>query len=130
MSFKSLLAGIALIVIGVWMILSFFRKNKRCTSKVVGRITGIHKNEGIDNEGSKDYSYSPEYEYEVDGQRYHGIAGRDYSNPDRIKIGGNIDVYYNPEKPDEHYTKGGVKLGPLVGVGAIFFGVILILSNF
>lgn len=42
---------------------------------------------------------------------------------------GNIDVYYNPEKPSEHYTKGGVKVGPLVGSGAIFFGAILILSQ-
>lgn len=125
-----ILLGVGMVSFGVLLIVSGVWKKGRCSCKAVGRITGIHKNEGIDNEGSRDYSYSPEYEYEVDGQRYHGIAGRDYSNPDRIKIGGNIDVYYNPEKPGEHYTKGGVKLGPLVGVGAIFFGVILILSNF
>ena len=125
-----ILISVVCTIFGAFMLVSGIKTVTSCKSKTVGRITGIHKNEGIDNEGSRDYSYSPEYEYEVDGQRYHGIAGRDYSNPDRIKIGGNIDVYYNPEKPDEHYTKGGVKLGPLVGVGAIFFGVILILSNF
>lgn len=124
------LLGLGLVGFGVLLIVSGIRKKGRCSCKAAGRITGTHKNEGTDSEGSRTYSYSPEYDYEVDGQRYHGVADRDYSNPDRIKIGGNIDVYYNPEKPGDHYTKGGVKLGPLVGVGAIFFGVILILSNF
>ena len=77
MSFKSLLEGIALIVIGVWMILSFFRKNKRCTSKVVGRIIGVHEFESTDDEGHYNgSSYEPEFSYEVNGQVYHGCGGR------------------------------------------------------
>lgn len=125
-----ILLGSGLVGVGVLLIVSDIRKKSRCSCKVVSRITGIHENEGTDNEGFKNYSYSPEYEYEVNGQIYHDYADRSYSNPDKIQIGGNIDVYYNPEKPDEHYTKGGVKIRPLLGIGAIIIGAVLIYCYF
>ena len=127
---SNILLGFGLVGVGVLLIVSGIRKKSRCSCKVVSRITGIHENEGTDNEGFKNYSYSPEYEYEVNGQIYHDYADRSYSNPDKIQIGGNIDVYYNPEKPDEHYTKGGVKIRPLLGIGAIIIGAIFIVSTF
>lgn len=130
MVYGYILLGAGLVVVGVLLIVSGIRNKGRCSCKAVGRITGIHKNEGTDNEGFKDYSFSPEYEYEVNGQIYHGFGDRSYSNPDRIQIGGNIDVYYNPEKPDKHYTKGGVKVRPLLGIGAIIAGAIFIISEF
>ncbi len=64
------------------MILSFFRKNKRCTSKVVGRIIGVHEFQSTDDEGHyNDSSYEPEFSYEVNGQVYHGWGGRSYRAP-------------------------------------------------
>ena len=123
------LLGLGLVGFGVLLIVSGILKKGRCSCKAAGRITDIRENVGTDIDDDKTYSYSPEYEYDVDGQRYHGVGDRSYSNPNRIKIGGNIDVYYNPEKPGEHYTKGGVKVGYWVAIGAIFFGVLSILSQ-
>lgn len=131
MSFKSLLAGIALIVIGVWMILSFFRKNKRCTSKVVGRIIGVHEFQSTDDEGHyNDSSYEPEFSYEVNGQVYHGWGGRSYRAPSKIQIGGNIDIYYNPENPSDHYTKSSNRIVPVL-IGFVFLcaGVLLVCAE-
>ena len=124
------LMGLGLVGFGVLLIVSGILKKGRCSCKAAGKITDIRENVGTDIDDDKTYSYSPEYEYDVDGQRYHGVGDRSYSNPNRIKIGGNIDVYYNPEKPGEHYTKGGIKIRPLLGTVAISIGALLILSTF
>lgn len=124
------LLGIVFMGIGVLLTVTSNRKKRRCSCKADGRITGIHENEGTDNDGQKNYSYSPEYEYEVNGKTYRDYADRSYYNPNKIQIGGNIDVYYNPENPDEHYTKGGIKIRPLLGTVAISIGALLILSTF
>ena len=34
----------------------------------------------------------------MNGQVYYGWGGRSYRKPSEIQIGGNIDIYYNPEK--------------------------------
>lgn len=128
MAIKGILIAVGFICVGVLLIVSGIRKKGRCSCRVVGRITGIHEREGTDNEGFKNYDYTAEYEYEVNGQIYHDDGGPAYSNPNKIQIGGNIDIYYNPEKPDEHYTKGGVQVRPLLGIAAILLGAFIILT--
>lgn len=59
--------------------------NKRCTGRTVGRITGVHEDEESDDEGFHYYSYSPEFEYEVDGQIYHSIGGKSYKKRKKFK---------------------------------------------
>ena len=124
MPIKPILLSVAIIAFGVLLIVSSIRKNKRCSSKVVGTITGRHESEGTDNEGYKDYSYSPEFEYKVDGQVYRSFGGPSYRHPDKIIIGGDIDIYYNPDKPKEYYIKGGVKIRTIVGIVAIAIGAL------
>ena len=105
------------------MILSFFRKNKRCTSKVVGRIIGVHETESTDDEGHYNgSSYEPGFSYEVNGQVYHGWGGRSYRAQSKIQIGGNIDIYYNPENPSDHYTKSSNRIVPVL-IGFVFLCV-------
>lgn len=124
------LLGVGMVAIGVLTIVYGVRKNRRCSSKVVGKITRVHEDIGTDSEGSKDYAYSAEYEYEVNGQTYRGCGGRSYNVPSKIKVGGDIDIYYNPEKPDDHYTKGGTKIWPYIAAFMLAFGAIAILSGF
>ena len=106
------------------------QKKGRCSSQVVGKITGVHESVGTDSEGSKDYSYSAEYEYVVDGKTYKGYGGRSYSSSGKINVGGDIDIFYNPEKPDDNYTKGGVKIWPYFAFAMFFFGTLSILNAF
>lgn len=123
---NNILAGIGFIGVGMLLIVLGIRKNKRCSCKAFGRITGIKESEDTDDEGFKYYSYSPEFEFEVNGQIYHGIGNTAHSKRKRIQIGGSINVFYNPNKPNEHFTKGGRAILPLLGIVSIIFGAIYI----
>ena len=127
---NNILIGAGFIGVGALMMALGIRKNKRCSSRIVGRITGVHEDMETDDEGYHSYSYTPEYEYEVNGKVYHGSGGRAYTKRKKIQIGGNIDVYYNPDKPEENQTKGGGKTLPLLGIAVMFLGAIYIVSTF
>ena len=97
---------------------------RKCKNKTVGRITGISESEDKDRENQLTIYYSPEFEYEVDGQIYHGTGDTSYEHYKKIKIGGDIKVYYNPENPEEHFTKGGGLFPMIFGVCTFAFGVL------
>lgn len=126
----NVLVGLGFILVGVLVFVLGMRSNKKCTSKTVGRITGVREEEDTDDEGNKYYSYSPEYEFEVNGQIYHGFSSKSYKHKKQIPIGGSIEVSYNPNDPREHYDKGGKKNTPILGIGLIIFGIILIFLTF
>ena len=65
---RFLILGIGMVAFVVLTIVNGIRKKGRCSTKIVGKITGVHESVGTDSEGSKDYSYSAEYEYVVDGK--------------------------------------------------------------
>ena len=115
-----ILISITFTLLGAFALVSGIKTVTRCKSKTVGRITGIHESEDKDSDGYLTTYYSPEFEYEVNGQIYHGIGDTSYERYKKIKIGGNIKVFYNPENPEEHFTKGG-------GILTIFFGAFMLL---
>lgn len=120
MTVIEILISVAFTIFGAFMLVSGIKTVTSCKSKTVGRITGIHESEDKDSDGYLTTYYSPEFEYEVNGQIYHGIGDTSYERIKKIKVGGNIKVFYNPENPEEHFTKGG-------GVLTIFFGAFMLL---
>lgn len=128
MAANNILVGAGFIGVGLLLIVLGIRKNKRCSGVVVGKITGVHEDVDIDDEGYNSYSYSPEFEYEVNGKVYHGSGSRAYSKRKKIQIGGKIKVYYNPQKPNESFTKGGGFILPFLGIMSIIVGTICIYS--
>ena len=126
---SNILIGAGFIVVGALLIVSGIRKNKRCSGVVVGKITGVHEDVTTDDDGFNSYSYSPEFEYEVNGKVYHGSGSRAYSKRKKIQIGGNIKVYYNPQKPNESFTKGGGFILPFLGIMLIIVGAICIYNG-
>ena len=130
MELGNLVISIVCIVFGLFMLVSGVKKLKRCTYKTVGRIIDVSISEDKDQDGFLTNYYAPKFEYEVNGQIFQGVGDTNYRSERSVKIGGNINVYYNPENPDEHYTKGGVKVRYWVAIGTIFFGVLSILSQF
>ena len=120
MTVIEILISIAFTIFGAFMLVSGIKTVTSCKSKTVGRITGIHESEDKDSDGYRTTYYSPEFEYEVNGQIYHGIGDTSYERIKKIKVGGNIKVFYNPENPEEHFTKGG-------GILTIFFFVFMLL---
>ena len=129
MAANNILVGAGFIGVGALLIVSGIRKNKRCSGVVVGKITGVHEDVTTDDDGFNSYTYTPEFEYEVNGKVYHGSGSRAYSKRKKIQIGGNIKVYYNPQKPNESFTKGGVFILPFLGIMSIIVGAICIYSG-
>ena len=63
----SIVLGIGLIALGAALFRSGCKRVKRCTTQTVGRITGIHEDVTTDDAGYHSYSYSPEFEFVVNG---------------------------------------------------------------
>ena len=129
MESTNILVGVGFIVVGVIVILFGIRKNMRCSGRTVGRIIGVRESHETDDEGFNHYIYSPQFEYVVNGQIYRGEGNKGYSKSNKIRIGGNINVFYNPNKPEEHFTKGGGFILPFLGIMLIIVGAICIYSG-
>ena len=110
------------------MLVSSLKTLKRCKNKTVGRITSISKSEDKDKDNILTTYYSPEFEYVVNGKVYHGTGDTSYERIEKIKIGGSIKVFYDPENPEEHFTKGGGILPTIFGAGTFAFGVLVLFS--
>ena len=129
MESTNILVGVGFIVVGVIVILFGIRKNMRCSGRTVGRIIGVRESYETDDEGFNHNIYSPQFEYVVNGQIYRGEGNKGYSKSNKIRIGGNINVFYNPNKPEEHFTKGGGFILPFLGIMMIIVGAICIYSG-
>ena len=129
MALNNILVGAGFIGVGALMMALGIRKNKRCSSRIVGRITGVREYQETDDEGFNHYFYYPQFEYVVNGQIYRGEGNKGYSKSNKIQIGGNIKVYYNPQNPNESFTKGGGFILPFTGIMLIIVGVILVTSQ-
>ena len=129
MESTNILVGAGLIVVGVIVILLGIRKNMRCSGRTVGRIIGVREYQETDDEGFNHYFYYPQFEYVVNGQIYRGEGNKGYSKSNKIQIGGNIKVYYNPQKPNESFTRGGGFILPFLGIMMIIVGAICIYSG-
>ena len=129
MESTNILVGVGFIVVGVIVILLGIRKNMRCSGRTVGRIIGVREYQETDDEGFNHYFYYPQFEYVVNGQIYRGEGNKGYSKSNKIQIGGNIKVYYNPQKPNESFTKGGGFILPFLGIMLIIVGAICIYSG-
>lgn len=124
----NILVGAGFIGVGALLIVLGIIKKIKCSGRTVGRIIGVREYQETDDEGFNHYYYSPEFEYVVNGQIYHGEGNKGYSKPRKIQIGGNIKVYYNPQKPNESFTKGGGCIMPFIGIMLIIVGVIFVTS--
>ncbi len=124
----NILIGAGFIGVGALLIVLGIRKSIKCSGRTVGRITGVREYQETDDEGFNHYYYSPEFEYMVNGQIYRGEGNKGYSKSNKIQIGGNIKVYYNPQKPNESFTKGGGCIMPFIGIMLIIVGVIFVTS--
>ena len=121
----NILVGAGFILVGVVVTILGIRKNIKCSGRTVGRIIGVREYQETDDEGFNHYFYYPQFEYVVNGQIYRGEGNKGYSKSNKIQIGGNIKVYYNPQKPNESFTKGGGFILPFIGIMLIIVGVIL-----
>ena len=126
MESTNILVGAGLIVVGVIVILLGIRKKRRYSGRTVGKIIGVRESKETDDEGFNHYYYYPQFEYVVNGQTYRGEGSTSYSKPQKIQIGGGIEVVYDPNEPSKCFTKGGGFILPFIGAMLIILGVIFL----
>lgn len=61
-----------------------------------------------DTNGSSGYEHT--YEYRVDGRVYQGTFGEDIYH-DRHPVGASVEVWYDPENPEDETTVQGLGIG-------------------
>ena len=120
------MVGVGLIAVGVIVILLGIRKKKRYSGRTVGKIIGVRESQETDDDGRTSYHYYPQFEYVVNGETYRGEGSTSYSKPQKIQIGGGIEVVYDPNEPSKCFTKGGGFILPFIGAMLIILGVIFL----
>lgn len=141
--FANLCGGIfvlALLVLGIYLVVFSLRSKKKAEESqnwpgTSGTVTlaEVKRSVNRDEDGNESYAYYPsvEYTYPVGGQTLSGkrlafggmVAQKNpasvQKNLERYPVGGQVTVYYNPEKPSEAVLErqaGGLKWGLIVGI--------------
>ena len=101
-------------------------KKKNNYSVCKGTITGFHENSSEAVLGEYEASsVAPVVQYTVDGKTYEFI-GKYYSTS--MKVGGQVDVLYNPADVSIATIKAGVNFAPIItGSLTVVFFIISIL---
>ena len=111
--------GIVFLIAGIVMKNNSQKIRERCTQKTIGKVIDIAKIE-MDR---YDYTWVPIFEYMV-GERKFKKESRYGGVQNKYKIGQEIEVYYNPENPNDSYI--GKEEGKSTGFFAIIIGATVI----
>lgn len=131
---------LVLLVLGIYLVVFSLRSKKKAEESqnwpnVPGTVTQTEVKRSVnrDDDGNESYAYYPkiEYTYQVGGQTLTGkrlaFGGQvAQKNPasvqkdlERYPVGGQVNVYYDPNKPSEAVLErqaGGLKWGLIVGI--------------
>ena len=108
---------------------------RKCTAEVEGIIAEVivETDTGVDSDGGEvtTISYTPVYEYTVNGETRRMRDQISDTGKTKHKAGARVIVLYNPDNPDEYMIKGATTRRT-VGMSIFLFavGIILILMAF
>ena len=132
-----LLLGVIFTPIGIGVSKGTKKRIMRCTAKTNAKIIKIVTENIIHDYGNPAiYSYFPVIEYSVENESFQRMYNIGFKK-DKYKIGEEIEIMYNPEKPEDFYFVGdnsGSKVGKVFSIiGPIllflsFVALIMILS--
>ena len=99
------LIGIVFLTMGIVMYRNEKKLKENCTEMTYGTVTDIIRNVARDEKGSYNDSFNPLFEYNIGELKY--IKESSYGTPQpQYAIGQKVEVYYNPENPNEFYISG------------------------
>ena len=117
-----LILGIILLIIG--LIGLFTGTSKKGYTQISGKVEGIEKTINTKKGSSSIYLYSPIVTYKINGESYatppHFTPGE--SN---LRIGDEIDVYYNPENHEDSFSP---LLTPPKKLTVLYFGLLFLVA--
>ena len=121
----SILLGIAGVVIGGFILISYFNAQKTQTAETTATIIRVDSELETDTDGFETRHYYPVIEYTVDSNRYETrLPNSDTTDSTDYKEGQTMTIQYNPDNPDE-LSKKGSKGGLIGGIFFIVVGLII-----
>lgn len=125
--------GIVLLAFGVISIIKELKRSARCTEHTPGYVVDVIKDQRINDDGNKTkrYSYTPVFEYMIDGKTFRSQSNVSTGDKYEYKIGDSVNILYNPQQPDEFLIKGkSKKSGIGFGVVLTLLGILIIALGF
>lgn len=115
----------AMILIGVLVVIFDRKKRCRCTEETTATIVDVNSDFSRDEDGHKDYSYTPVFEFTARGMTVRRQGGTSSSRKRKFKVGEMRQVRYDPANPNVFYVvgDGGNSAG---GIWLIILGVIIV----
>ena len=96
----------AMFLVGALVIVFDRRKRGRCTVQVPATVVDIVREVNRDDDGKKDVSYRPVFEYFTGYTTIRTSPGTASSRKRAYKIGEVYAIMFNPQKPEEFYVPG------------------------
>ena len=126
-----LLVGIVIILIGIISIRKESKKNNRCTASASAVIVEVQaeKDESGSENTHKKYTYTPIYEFTVNGNTVRKSGGIYSHNKKEFNVGDTAAVSYNPDKPEE-FRVNGKKGAKGFGIVLVLFGLVIVAIAF
>ncbi len=99
------LAGVALFLTGLLILVFAIKKRRRCSAVCSAAIAEIIARPAQPSAGKKQ-SFRPVLTYQVDSKDYTKKAALKTTNFDKYRLGDQLPIRYNPAKPKELLVKG------------------------
>ena len=125
-----MLIGVACVVIGIFIIVSYSKAQKIQTAEATATIIRVDSEVQTDTDGFDTRYYYPVIEYTVNNQKYETrLPDSGTTNSTEYKQGETVEIKYNPENPNE-LSKKGSKGGLMGGIFFIVVGLIIAVASF
>jgi len=121
-SFAVMLFGIIFFSTGTIISTAGKNKEKRCTYKLTATVY-----ENIRSSDKDSNAVYPVYVYYYKGKRYK-VKSRSGSYPPQFSVGEEVDMYINPDHPDDYYVPADTTTKTIALVFRIVGGVIAVLG--
>ena len=126
-----LLVGIVIVLLGFLSLKKGSKKKNRCTASASAMIVEVkaEKDEAGSENTHKKFTYTPIYEFVVNGNTIRKNGGVYSHNKREFNVGDTATVKYNPDKPEE-FLVNGKSSGKSFGIALLLFGLVIIAIAF